>query len=122
MGQQHVRERAGRQDAGDAAPETDLQKAHQPASAGKSLGTLTPTNLVGPTARSLRRIKAKHGSVEGSVAGQMGWPPAQLNHYLTAERVDAFLSAARLARAVIPILAQSLEHGSRGRLFSVTVL
>ena len=73
--------------------ETTLQKAYQPSSTQGAIGTLTPTNLVDPTAKSLAALSALHGSVDTFIMKEMGWSEAQLTKYLAAEQIDALALA-----------------------------
>jgi predicted RNA methylase len=71
------------------AASNDWQVPYQPFSRSGEASTMIPRNLVEPTRIALQRIVDQHGDVDRWVADELAWTPAELQHRLSAEQVDA---------------------------------
>lgn len=92
------------------------QVAYAPAGRGTALGTLTPRNLVDPTADSLDALVARRGDLTAYVARELGYEPDELNNYFAAEQVDALaLALDNIARGEGFILGDQTGIG-KGRV------
>jgi hypothetical protein len=84
---------------------TGGQTAYRPSSAVEAIGTLVPSNMRTAIADALTDMSARAGSIDEYVARELGYEPAELGRYFSAEQVDA--------------LALALDQMSRGSGFII---
>jgi len=65
------------------------QQPYQPASRSNAIGTLVPTNMRAPVERALDALEQRNGSLDAFVAKELGYNPAEIGRYFSAEQVDA---------------------------------
>jgi predicted RNA methylase len=77
----------------DLPDETPSQTPYKPASNGKGLSTLVPTNMAAAVQDSLAALSAKRGDLDAYVADALGYAPDRLADYFSAEQIDALALA-----------------------------
>lgn len=75
------------------AGENERQVTYQPASGAKSLETLVPTNMQTAIGTALDNLQSRVGKVDDFVADRLGYDPAKIADYFSAEQVDALALA-----------------------------
>ena len=72
---------------------SQAQVPYNPASDATPLDTLVPINMQAATTAALNRLQARVGSVDHYVADKLGYDPADISRYFSAEQVDALALA-----------------------------
>jgi hypothetical protein len=85
----------GDRPAAVAPPPTEgrLQVEYQPSSRSEAIGTLVPTNMLTAVQDSLRALEQRVGRVDEYVARELGYAPADVGKYFSAEQIDALALA-----------------------------